>query len=372
MLEIKEGLCYDDLLLVPQYSEIESRSQIDLSVKMSNLPFRHPIIVANMASLVGIEMMQAIMRNAGLAILHRFMAQKEQLDIIKSLEKWDHNLFGVSIGVQPYDLNNFIQFYELGVRIVCVDIAHGNSKHCIDTVQTLRQQYSDLFIIAGNVATGDGAKRLWLAGADAVKVGVGPGSLCSTRNETGNGVPQLTALMEVANIKKQLTTPTFTHYVNIHKDKSGEWQCDERNKPAQIDRPIYIIADGGCKSAGDLVKSLCFADMTMSGNLFAGCSETPAPVHYLNGIPHKAYVGSSTHKTNHIEGVEAWVACTDTYENVLTKLLENIQSGCYYQGCANLTELKESPTFIKITPAGLKESHPHDVVINKDGHGIRK
>jgi IMP dehydrogenase len=327
---ISEGLCFDDVLLVPQYSEVESRSKIDLTVKMGNLSFKHPVIPANMQTVTGRDMMLAVIRSGGLPILHRFMPLAEQIEIVEDFEGWRKQL-AVSVGVQHSDLDNFLHFYELGVRIVCVDIAHGNSKHCVETVQTLRQRYPKLFIIAGNVATGEGARRLWEAGADAVKVGVGPGSLCTTRIETGNGVPQLTALMDAV-----------------------------KYKPSQLH---YIIADGGIKNAGDIVKALCFADMVMIGNLFAGCEEAPGATHRINGVPHKEYRGSSTHKANRIEGVSAWVPCTGRYEEVLTKLLEGLQSGCSYQGAQNLTELKESPTFVKITPAGLKESHPHDVVM---------
>jgi IMP dehydrogenase len=349
MLEIKEGLTFDDVLLVPQYSEIESRSKIDLTVKMGDLTFKHPVIPANMQTVTGRDMAWEVARSGGLAILHRFMLMAEQVEIVEDMVEQFGKRFAVSIGVHPNDLDNFARFHEMGVRIVCVDIAHGDSKHCVETVKALRQQYPKLFIIAGNVATGIAARSLWVAGADAVKVGVGPGSLCTTRIETGNGVPQLTALMKVADVKKQLTTPKNARFIGVD--------------PPQFTRSAYIIADGGIKNAGDMVKALCFADMVMTGNLFAGCEEAPGATHRINGVPHKEYKGSSTHKANHIEGVAAWVPCTGKYEDVLTKLLEGVQSGCSYQGAANLTELKEGPTFIRITPAGLKESHPHDVVM---------
>jgi IMP dehydrogenase len=208
----------------------------------------------------------------------------------------------------------------------------------------LKARHNDITLIAGNVATGDGARRLWEAGADIIKGGVGAGSLCTTRIETGNGVPQLTALMDIKKVQQEL----------LARDQARNWD-HKRSYP--------FISDGGAKNAGDLVKALCFADMVMTGNLFAGCPETPAPTHYIQGAPHKEYVGSSTHKANHIEGVVAWVPCTGTYDVVLTKLLEGLRSGMSYQGVKSLTELKDSPTFIRITNAGLKESHPHDVYL---------
>lgn len=170
-------------------------------------------------------------------------------------------------------------------------------------------------------------------------------SLCTTRIETGNGVPQLTALMDVANKRKELTTL-----------QQGQ------HSPA-IKRPLYIISDGGCKRAGDIVKSLCFADMVMVGNLFARCEESPGKRLLIDGISYKEYVGSSTHKTNHVEGIAALVPTEGNYSSVLTKLLEGLRSGMSYQGCHTLPELQENPEFIRITNAGLQESHPHNVLV---------
>lgn len=352
MTKIREGLCFDDVLLVPQHSKIASRSQIDTTVKLGKLQFKHPIIPANMSSVTGYEMALEVANSGGLAILHRFMPLEEQLEIVNKLISLttketpnyvDH--VGVSVGVQDKDYQNVKDFYSLDIRIFCIDIAHGDSQHCVKMTQFISQSFPDVFLIAGNVATGHGARRLWQAGADAVKIGVGSGSTCSTRIETGNGIPQLTALMDAYLVKEELTSI-----------KEGVYN------PPTINKPIYIISDGGIKSAGDVVKALCFADMVMIGNLFAGCAETPGEVHIVNGAPCKEYRGSSTHKTNHVEGVVAWVPCTDKYINVLAKLIDGLCSGCSYQGANSLQELKDSPVFIKITSAGLRESHPHDVL----------
>ena len=341
---IREGLTFDDVLLEPQHSTVKSRSTIDLSVTCGDLIFDHPIIPANMQTVTGIEMAEAVVRGGGLAILHRFMPLNEQFNIADTIVDLGHGSackdFAISIGVKKDDLENMERFTDLGVKIFCIDIAHGDSQQCSDMIANIKNRFPGTTIIAGNVATAFGARRLWEAGADIVKVGVGPGSLCTTRIETGNGVPQLTALMDVAKMRLALTM----------------------GKPA-IDRPLSIIADGGIKSAGDCVKALCFADMVMAGNIFAGCKEAPGKTHTVNGMCYKEYVGSSTHKTNHVEGVEAWVPCKGAYQEILTKLLEGIRSGCSYQGVQNLIELKDNPVFIRITNAGLKESHSHDVII---------
>lgn len=345
---IREGLTFDDVLLVPAYSDIGSRSKdVDVSVKWGGLEFSHPIIPANMKTVTGEEMAIKLIKSGGLAVLHRFMEEKEQLQIANRIfDAHGNEHFAVSVGVKPSDREMVARFREAGIRIICIDIAHGDSKMCVEMVQWIKTNYPDMFVIAGNVATGSGSRRLWEAGADVVKVGVGPGSLCTTRIETGNGVPQLTALMDVAEVQRQLNELERTkHY------------------PGEKRRHFRIISDGGIKSAGDIVKALCFADMVMIGNLFAGCEEAPGRRVEIDKVLYKEYVGSSTHKTNHIEGVAALVPYKGTFNTIITNLIEGLQSGCSYQGARNLDELKDNPTFIRITNAGLKESHPHDVII---------
>lgn len=337
---IREGLTFDDVLLVPQYSEIESRSKdVSVSVNLCGLYFDHPIIPANMKTVTGIKMAEAVCNTGGLPILHRFESFDEQLAWTDRLtHKYSSTSFAVSLGVKPEDLDAFEMFLDQGARVFCIDVAHGDSKLCINMIESMKKSYRPVTIIAGNVATGQGARRLWEAGADIVKVGVGPGSLCTTRIKTGNGVPQLTALMDVYNVRESMreTTPN---------------------------KGFGIIADGGIKDSGDIVKALCFSDMVMAGNLFAGCLETPGDIITVNGRTYKDYVGSSTHKTNHIEGVQALVPSKGHFKDILKTLVENIQSGCSYQGVRNLNELKENPQLIRITNAGLKESHPHDVIL---------
>lgn len=334
---LREALAYDDVLLTPQYSEIESRSQINLEVDLGPVRYSHPIIPANMKTVTGLEMADAIARSGGLSIMHRFMSLQDQIYICsKMISNFGYTSIAASVGIKKEDLENVNIFLHNGVKLFCIDIAHGDSKYCVDMIKNIKSFEPTAFIIAGNVATGTGAIRLWEAGADVVKVGVGPGSLCTTRVETGNGVPQLSALMDVSHALK-------TNAKNLQGKK--------------------IIADGGIKSAGDIVKALCFADMVMIGNLFAGTDESPGEIIDINGRSYKSYVGSSTHKTNHVEGVSAMVPYKGPVEHILTKLLEGLRSGCSYQGVSNLYELKDNPVFIKITNAGLRESHPHDVVL---------
>lgn len=348
---IREGLTFDDVLLVPSYSTVESRSQVDVSVKWGSLEFAHPIIPANMKTITGMEMASEVARSGGLAILHRFMPIEEQIDFAENMaHSGGVKNFAISLGIKDEDRENFHKFWDVGVRMFCIDVAHGDSESVVNMLQWMQGLEERPFVIAGNVATGHAARRLWEAGASVVKVGVGPGSLCTTRIETGNGVPQLTALMDVAKAQAELR--------ELYRTKDKEMYPDSWTK-----RAFPIIADGGIKSAGDIVKALCFADMVMVGNLFAGAVETPGEIMSLDGRQFKNYVGSSTHKTNHIEGVAAIVPAKGRFKDILGKLIEGLRSGCSYQGAHSLEELRDNPEFIRITNAGLKESHPHDVIL---------
>jgi len=344
-MRIREGLTFDDVLMVPQYSEVPSRSKVDLTVQWGNYKFKHPIIPANMKTITGFEMAFEVCKSGGLAILHRFMPIEDQLAIAQDIiDNFGDRNFAISVGVKEDDLKNFNRFVKEGVKIFCVDIAHGDSAHCVTFIAAMKSVCPEAFIIAGNVATKNGARRLWDAGADVVKVGVGPGSLCTTRVETGCGVPQLTALMDVAEAQKEL-------------------EALEKTKASSKKRIFPFIADGGIKKAGDIVKALAIADMVMVGNVFAGCEETPGEIMQIDGRTFKQYVGSSTHKTNHVEGVAAMVPTKGKFADILEKLIEGVRSGCSYNGARTLEELRDNPEFIRITNAGLIESHPHDVIL---------
>jgi IMP dehydrogenase len=335
MLKIVDSYCTDDLMLIPKYSDIKSRADIDISVKLSKgLNFSMPIVPSNMATITEISMARAMLSNKSLAILHRFMPFEKQLEILTTLWKENSETFnyvGVSVGVKKHDYSNVDNFVAAGVKIICIDVAHGHSKSCISMTEYIADKYPDVFLISGNTATAEGAKTLWKAGADVVKNNVGSGSICSTRIQTGNGIPVMTTLSDTYDARK--------------------WFYPGKNK--------FIMSDGGCKNSGDIVKCLCFADLIMAGSLVSGTDETPGDTFLINGKACKNYVGSSTHKTNHIEGVAAIVETKGPVMDVLTRLCEGLKSGCSYQGASNLRELKMNPEFVRITNAGLAESKPH-------------
>jgi IMP dehydrogenase len=334
---ITNGLCFDDVLLIPRYSEIKSRADVSTIVKLcKGFSFSSPVVPSNMRTITGLEMAYQIYAQEGLGIVHRFMPITDQLRIARELS---HALkfIGFSVGVKEDDYECVDRFVGAGVQILCVDVAHGHSLMCGEIVKYIASKYPDVLLIAGNVATGDGAGFLWRAGADIVKAGIGNGSICTTRIATGNGVPLLSTLMEI-------------------KSEKGFFE-------KELDRSLYIMADGGAKNSGDLVKGLCFADMVMSGNLFAGCEETPGDTIELGGKLYKKYEGSSTHKTNHIEGVKSVMPLRPKVGEVMGTLLEGIRSGCSYQSVDSVKKLQDNPKFVRQTGLGFRESGAHDVQV---------
>ncbi len=340
-MKIKESFTFDDVMLVPKYSTIKSRSEVNLSLSLPFVTLAHPIVPSNMKTIMSKDMAEEVIKSCGLAVLHRFCSISEQIILAEDLiGRYGNTHLAVSVGVKKDDELNIQKFLDINVNIFCIDVAHGDSEMCINMIKYIRLIAPKSFIIAGNVACGSGAERLWHAGADAVKCGIGGGSICLTRINTGNGIPQMTTLIDVYERKLQLKT-----------------RAEYKN------RNMYIISDGGCKTSGDVVKACCFADLVMCGNLFAGVKQTPGHIIEKDGIDYKSYAGSSTHKKTHIEGVEALVRVKGSYQEVLNQILDGLSSGCSYQGARNLEELRDNPEFIKITTAGMRESLPHDVIL---------
>jgi len=336
-MNIIDGLCYDDVLLIPQHSEIESRADISVEIDLGKgIRLSGPFISANMKTVTG-PRLASEMYPYGMGVLHRFDTVQNQIknykDTINS-RLIIENTVGISVGINDVKETEAL-ISGTGTKIVCVDVAHGDHGKAIGMVSWIHAAFPKVLLIAGNVATGAGAKRLAAAGADVIKVGIGPGSLCTTRVETAAGVPQLTALEDV--------------YKTLC--------ADQRNIPGRT-RP-RIIADGGIKASGDVVKALCFADAVMLGSILAGTDEAPGEVVNLEDKEYKQYAGSSTHKTNRIEGVAGLIPCKGPMSEILERFKEGLQSGLSYQGCDNLVDLKESPQFVRISSAGLMESHPH-------------
>jgi IMP dehydrogenase len=277
-----------------------------------------------------------------LSLLHRFLPINDQIGIIKNISSLENifNYAGVSVGIKPEDRTNVKAFILLGVRIVCIDIAHLDSILGTQMIEHIHKNYPDILLIAGNVATGSAAVRAWRAGADIVKVGIGASGICSTRLEAGIGVGQLSALMDVYEAKTKLQN--------------------------EIGRELFFISDGGHRKSSDCVKSLCFANLVMLGGMFSGTDESEGIIINTGAEIYKSYSGSSTHKSHRVEGVKGIVKSKGPIDNILKSLSEGLQSGCSYQNCRNLDELKEDPEFIRVTHSGLAESKIYGVVIQED------
>lgn len=260
-------------------------------------------------------------------------------------------LAGAAVGIGNDMLDRVSALVKAGVDVVALDSAHGHSQNIIDAVKVIRAAFPELQIIAGNVATAAATEELILAGADAVKVGIGPGSICTTRVVAGVGVPQFTAVADCVEMGEKYNTP--------------------------------IIADGGIKYSGDIVKAMAAgAHVVMLGSLFAGTDESPGEVVIYQGRNFKSYRGMGStgameagSKDRYFqndtkkfvpEGVEGRVAYRGAIRDIIYQLMGGLKSGMGYCGAANLTELKEKANFVRITNAGLVESHPHDIIITKE------
>ncbi len=476
-LEFREGLTFDDVLLVPKYSDITSRSQTDLSTKLSkNISINIPLISANMDTVTESQMAVTMAREGGIGIIHRFLSVEEEVDevlkvkrsgsvmienpyvigpeqtvneaikyakekdvsgllvvdsesklvgiltdrdflfksnkssLVKdvmtkdvvtakpgisldeakeilhknrieklpliddsrqvkglitskditnienypsaSKDKKGRPLVGAAVGVKGDFMERTESLLEANADIIVVDIAHGHSENAISTVKHIKKAFPDCELLAGNVATAQGAEDLIKAGVDAVKVGVGSGSICITRVITGSGVPQLTAVMDCAKVGR--------------------------------DYDIPIISDGGTRTSGDATKALAAgASSVMIGSMLGGTDESPGTVLTKNGKRFKVYrgmaslaasIGRKSKETGTIsldddlndyvaEGVEAMVPYKGTVNDILKQLTGGIRSGLSYCGAHTITQMQKNAEFIKMSRAGFAESQPHDVSV---------
>lgn len=340
------GLSYDDVLLKPKKSSVKSRKNVDTRVDLSDdISLEKPFISANMDTVTEEEMAKAMAKNGGMGIMHRFQDIENQVEKINQIEDY---LVGGSVGVNEDYIKNTGLLIEAGADAICIDIAHGHLEMCLNAVEEIKQEYPDITLIAGNIATKDGAIHLSQRGVDVIKVGIGPGSTCITREVTGVGVPQFTAIRNIYNeLNEIVNTPT-------------------------------IIADGGIKKSGDIVKSLMAgADAIMAGSLFSGCKEAPGEVHDIGGEKFKIVRGmasSEAREENHknyddpsaIEGKEGYVKYSGEVKNVIDELIKGVRSGLSYCGGHTIEEARENAEFIRITNSTKQRNGTHGIQPNFD------
>lgn len=361
----KDALTFDDVLLVPQYSKI-TPDMADVSTKLTNtFKMNVPFLSAAMDTVSEHKLVTALALAGGLGVIHKNMSiadQAKEVEMVKNYEfdneknkrvlidKKGRLCVGAAIGVTADMMDRVHALMDAGVDVFVLDSAHGDSKNIINAIKNLRLEYPSMELIAGNVATYEGALDLMKAGASAVKVGMGPGSICTTRIIAGIGVPQLQAVMDCARASKEMNVP--------------------------------IIADGGIKYSGDVVKALAAgANTVMLGGLFATCEEAPGDIYESNGKKYRTYRGMGSieamakgstdryfqtgHKKFVAEGVQGIVEVKTTVEELVFQLIGGLKAGMGYCGSKDIPTLQEKGTFIKITNNALLESHPHDISIDK-------
>lgn len=330
--KIKESMTSENLITAPEGITLEEAKKILAKARKEKLP-----------------LVDKDFRLKGLITIKDIEKQiKYPLSAKDSLGRL---LCGAAVGITANTMERIEALVKSHVDVVVVDSAHGHSKNILNAVREIKSAYPDLQVIAGNVATGDATKALIESGVDAVKVGIGPGSICTTRVVAGIGVPQITAIMDSYSVAKEYGIP--------------------------------IIADGGIKYSGDMTKALAAGgNVCMMGSMFAGCDEAPGTFELYQGRKYKVYRGMGSlaamengSKDRYFqegarklvpEGVEGRVAYKGSLEDTVFQLVGGIRSGMGYCGCPTIPELQERGRFVKISAASLKESHPHDIHITKE------
>ena len=328
---IHEALTYNDVLLVPQYSDIVSRNEVKLTSNLSDDQFRLPIIASPMDTVSEKDMVVAMADEGGLAIIHRYNTIEEQIKIVESsianLVNPDSPV-AAAIGTTGDYLERAVALVGHGAKILCVDVAHGHHVLMKLAFLKLREILGDtVHIMAGNVATLEGYNDLVDWGADSVRCNIGGGSICSTRVQTGHGVPGLHTIIDCA----------------------------------RSDRNVPIIADGGIRNSGDIVKALAAgADFVMLGSLLSGTDETPGDVINTREGKFKAYRGMASKdaqvewrgRTASLEGIATTVPCKGPVVDILLELERGVRSGLSYSGARTITELQAKARFIRQTSSG--------------------
>lgn len=366
----KKGLTFDDVLLIPAESHVLP-NEVKLDTKLApNLQLHIPLISAGMDTVTEGNMAIAMAENGGLGVIHKNLSIEAQVDEVKkakgktvdpnlphpAVDNQGRLLAAAAVGVTSDTFERAESLLEAGADAIVIDTAHGHSAGVLRKIKEIREHFPNATLIAGNVATGEGTAALFDAGVDVVKVGIGPGSICTTRIVAGVGVPQITAIYDAASVAQ----------------KYGK----------------KIIADGGIKYSGDVVKALAAGgNAVMLGSMFSGTTEAPGTIFTNEGKQFKSYRGMGSvgaisqqhgssdryfqggvNEANKLvpEGVEALVPYKGDVSNIIYQIDGGLRAGMGYVGAGTIEELIENSQFVQITNAGLRESHPHDVQMAKE------
>jgi len=349
MQNIPLALTFGDVLLAPQKSAVKSRSQVLLKTHITpKIEINFPVISTNMDCVTGVDMALAMAKFGGISFYPRFAPPEIQSKEVKQVIDAGFNVIP-AVGIKPGEMERVSALVLVGAKAILIDVAHAHQESCLEFIQVVKKKYPDLEIIAGAIATYEGAKDLFLAGADSVRVGIGTGSICVTRVATGSGMPQITAIMEAY--------------------RAGQ----EFGKP--------IIADGGVKNSGDIVKALAAgANAVTTGNLLAGTQECPGRLIELDGKKYKEYNGSasrvekvkqmeknplekSADYIDFVEGVEGCIECRGSVSDLLNILDKGIRSGFSYSGAFNIEELHQKARFVQVTNSITIENNNRGIIL---------
>ena len=345
---IKDSFTFDDVTLVPQYSSVLPSETITVSKLSKNLNLQIPLMSSAMDTVTESKMAIAISKSGGIGVIHRNLSIEKQVIEVQKVKK-GNCLVGAAIGVNPEDLERAEELSKVKTDLIVIDTAHGHTQKVLNMISKIKKKLENCTLCAGNIATGKAAKFLADSGVDIVKVGIGPGSICTTRLVAGIGVPQLSAVLEVKKALKNYRTK--------------------------------IISDGGIKFSGDLAKAIAAgADAIMIGSLFSGTIESPGKIIKHKGKLYKNFRGMGSvgamaagsvdryyqKKTKDVskyvpEGVEGLVKFKGTVEKIIYDLIGGLKSSMGYLGAKTIRDLQKKGEFVKITKAGFYESMVHNV-----------
>ena len=340
METLRTGLSYGDVLVVPQRSPVNSRREVDLSSRLTDgIELETPLCSAPMDTVTEAETAVALAEVGGMGTIHRFLSIDDQVAEVEAANEAGATV-GAAVGIAGPTLERTGAVLDAGADCVVVDVAHGHLERCLEAVADIRQAYPNVDLVVGNVATPTGVSDLVAAGADCVKVGIGPGSHCTTRRVAGAGVPQLTAVSDCAEAAREHGATT--------------------------------IADGGIRCSGDAIKALLAgANAVMMGSLFAGTEEAPSEVVEIDGVRYKRSRGMATTAANEQrtdredvttaadEGVEGLTEYKGPLVDVAREFTAGIRSGLSYAGGRTIEEARESATFIRVAASAREREGAH-------------